>query len=269
MAGDNSKKKTAGENKLSRRAFVTGSGTALVGGAIGAAAIVAASQEAEAAQQQKASYPRSTKYLVYDSRGCAGCLGCMLACSMVHDGETSLSRARIQVHRAVLKKYPLDIHQNVCRQCPVPLCVDNCPTGACHVSAENGNVRMIDEAKCIGCQTCLNSCPQIPHRIIWNPVKKKCTKCDMCVNTPYYNKKGGPNGAQACVEACPANSLRVVDEMPEQADLRGGGDQSRGYDRNLQPPRKPFGGFGPPPEGKPKGGGGPDAKTPPPAAKKP
>ena len=239
MAGDNSKTNEAGEKKLSRRAFVVGSGTALVGGAVGAAVAVTTTEEAKAAQQQKASYPRSTRYLVYDSRGCAGCLGCMLACSLVHDGATSLSLARIQVHRAVLKKYPLDIHQNICRQCPVPLCVDNCPTGACHVSTENGNVRMIDEAKCVGCQMCLNSCPQLPHRIIWNPAKKKATKCDMCVNTPYYNKKGGPDGSQACVEACPANSLKVVDEMPDQADLRGSGDQSRGYDRNLQPPPKP------------------------------
>jgi Fe-S-cluster-containing hydrogenase component 2 len=188
----------------------------------------------------------------------------------------------------VLNKYPSDIYQNVCRQCPVPLCVENCPTGACHVSAENGNVRMIDEAKCIGCQMCLNSCPHRPHRIIWNKAKNKCTKCDMCVNTPYYNKKGGPDGAQACVEACPANSLRVVDEMPEQADLRGSGDQTRGYDRNLQPPPKPGGfGFGPPkakaggeaPGAKPGApggniifkpetggpGGAPDSKTPPPA----
>jgi len=232
MAGDNDKRNTAGEKKLSRRAFVARSGTALAGGAIGAAVAATTAPEADAAQQQKASYPLSTKYLVYDSRNCAGCISCMLACSLVHEGATSLSLSRIQVHRAVLNTYPTDIIHNICRQCPTPLCVNGCPTGACHVSAENGNVRMIDETKCIGCQTCLNSCPQLPHRIIWDPEKKKCTKCDLCVNTPYYNKKGGPGGSQACVDACPANSLKVVDELPEQADLRG-------YDRNLMPPQNP------------------------------
>ena len=279
MAGNKSKTNAAGEKKFSRRDFVVGGGTALAGGALGAAAAITGTREADAAQQ-KTNYPRSSKYLVHDSRGCAGCLGCMLACSLVHDGATSLSLSRIQVHRAVLKKYPLDIRQNVCRQCPVPLCVENCPTGACHVSAENGNVRMIDEAKCVGCQTCVASCPQLPHRVIWNPATRKATKCDLCVNTPYYNKKGGPNGAQACVEACPANSLKVVDEMPDQADLRGGGAQDRGYDRNLQPPPKPkgappggaggagggaarVGGAGAPggaPGAKPGGGGAPGAK---------
>ena len=257
MAGDNSKKtNTAEEKKFSRRSFVAGSGAALVGGAIGA---VTATQKAEAAQTQKASYPRSTKYLVYDSRYCAGCLACMTSCSLVHEGATSLSLSRIQVHRAFLSKYPSDLHQNVCRQCPIPLCVENCPTGACHVSAENGNVRMIDEAKCVGCQTCVNSCPHRPHRIIWDSAKKKATKCDMCFNTPFYNKKGGVDGTQACVEFCPNGSIKIVDEMPDQADLRGGGE--RGYDRNLQPPPKPKGAFGPPPgakppDGKPAGGPG-------------
>jgi protein NrfC len=251
MAGDNSKKKTGDEKKLSRRAFVAGSGAALAGGVIGAATAATAAQGT--AQTQKSSYPRSTRYLVYDSRFCAGCLSCMMSCSQVHDGVSSLSLSRIQVHRAFLSKYPSDLHQNVCRQCPTPLCVDNCPTGACYVNAQNGNVRMIDEGKCIGCQMCLNSCPQLPHRIIWDPAKKKCTKCDMCLNTPYYNKKGGVDGTQACVEFCPNGSLRVVDEMPEQADLRGSGN--RGYDRNLQPPPKP----------KTAPGAKPDAKTPPPA----
>ncbi|MDR0843302.1 MAG: 4Fe-4S dicluster domain-containing protein [Acidobacteriota bacterium] len=259
MAGNDNQTNTEQKKKFSRRAFVVGSGTALAGGALGAVAVSA--QGTEAPTQQKAIYPRATKYLVYDSRHCAGCLGCMLACSLVHEGATSLSLSRIQVHRSVLSKYPADLKQNVCRQCPDPLCVDNCPTGACHISLENGNIRMIDEAKCIGCQTCIASCPQLPHRTIWNPVKKKATKCDLCTNTPFYNKKGGPGGTQACVEICPANALKIVDEMPDQADATG-------YDRNLQPPPKPFGGFGgAKPKGKAAPGAKPDAKTPPPAAK--
>ena len=120
---------------------------------------------------------------------------------------------------------------NVCKQCPTPLCVKNCPTGACHISAENGNIRMIDAEKCIGCKTCIKICPHTPHRTIWNPKTEKATKCDLCTNTPFFNKKGGVDGAQACVEACPANALKVVTELPS--------DRSGGYDRNLQPREKP------------------------------
>ena len=61
----------------------------------------------------------------------------------------------------------------------------------------------------------------------------------MCTDTPYYNKKGGVNGSQACVEACVANALKVVTELPDQTDTNG-------YDRNLQPPRKPMPNFGRP-----------------------
>ena len=222
-------KKNLGK-KYSRRDFVVGSGTALAGGALAAytpAATLAAPKTA------KSPYPLSTGYLVYDSRRCAGCQSCMLACSLVHEGETSTSLSRIQVSRAVLTRYPYDIQISVCRQCPEPLCVKNCPTGACHVSAANGNVRMIDAEKCIGCQA-LSQSLSASSRIapIWNPATKKSTKCDLCANTPYFSKKGGPSGNQACVTTCPMGALKLVAELPSQADISG-------YDVNLAPPTPP------------------------------
>lgn len=218
----------AAKKKFSRRDFVVGSGTVIASGALAAVTPKAATAATAATES---TYPLSTMYLVHDSKHCAGCYGCMIACSLAHEGESNLSLSRIQIHRAVLAEYPLDITQNVCRQCPTPLCVANCPTGAAHVSTENGNIRMIDKGKCIGCQTCMKSCPFIPHRPIWNAKAKKATKCDMCVDTPYYNKKGGPGGTQACVEVCPANAVKLVAELPAQMDISG-------YDRDLQPPRK-------------------------------
>jgi protein NrfC len=214
------------KKKFSRRDFVVGSGTALAGGAL---AVVTAGAAEPPAKKKASDYPLSKKYLVYDSRHCEGCMSCMFACSMVHEGVSSLSLSRIQVSRAVLTKYPLDIQINVCRQCPEPMCVENCPTGACHVSAENGNVRMIDSEKCIGCGECLQSCPHTPHRTIWNSSAKKSTKCDLCVHTPYFQKKGGPFESQACVSTCPAGALKLVAELPSQAD-------ESGYDFNFAPP---------------------------------
>jgi len=213
----------AKEKKVSRRAFVVGSGTALAGGAL----TVVSPNTATAATGE--DYPKSGHYLVYDSKHCSGCYGCMTACSLSHEGEINFSLSRIQMHRAVLDEYPFDIQIHVCRQCPDPLCVSNCPTGAAHVSAENGNIRMINKEKCIGCKTCIKSCPFIPHRPVWNHITNKATKCDLCVDTPFFNKQGGPGAQQACVEACPSNALMVVTELPSQVDISG-------YDRNLQPP---------------------------------
>lgn len=215
----------AENKKFSRRDFLTIGGTALAGGALA----VYSPRKAEAKEEKE--YPLSTRYLVYDSKHCAGCYGCMIACSLVHEGQVNLSLSRIQVHRALLEEYPKDIQHNVCRQCTEPLCVKYCPTGACHVSVKNGNIRMIDAKKCIGCKTCIRSCPVIPHRPIWNQLTQKATKCDMCTDTPYFNKKGGVNGVQACVEACPVHALKVVTELPDQTDIDG-------YDLDLQPPRK-------------------------------
>jgi protein NrfC len=225
MAGD---KKTE-KKKFTRRDFVAGGGTIIAAGALTA---VAPETIAAATKTGKNEYPLSTGYLVYDSRHCSGCQSCMLTCSLVHDGEASTSRSRIQIARNVFNPYPQDIQIFVCRQCPEPMCVKHCPTGACHVSASNGNVRMIQAEKCIGCKTCIKECPYIPHRTVFNVAANKSTKCDLCANAPYFSKKGGPSGAQACVTSCPAGALKLIDSLPSQMD-------NSGYDLNLAPPSKP------------------------------
>lgn len=231
MTGDQKTgNKEAAGKKYSRRRFVAGGGVLLAGGALGSCT----ADTAAAAPAQITDYAPSSAYLVYDSRQCAGCQSCMLACSLVHEGEASLSLARIQVSRSVLTRYPYDIQIAVCRQCPEPLCVANCPTGACHIDASNGNVRRTDESKCIGCQTCLKSCPFAPHRTIWKPAANKATKCDLCTDSPYFSKPGGASGQQACVVTCPMGALKVVHELPSQIDIAG-------YDVDLAPPPPPAG----------------------------
>jgi protein NrfC len=227
--------KAGGENKkVLRRDFLVGSGAAIAAGAIGVCAESAAAL-AQTTTSAKPSYAASTGYIVYDSRLCFGCQSCMFACSMTHEGEANPSLSRIQIIRDApsFTKYPYDVVMSVCRQCVSPLCVQNCPTGACHVDEAKGNVRMIDQSKCVGCKRCINSCPQRPHRTVWNPVKKKSTKCDLCSDAPFWSQQGGPGGKQACVEICPAKALKLVKEAPSQLDVAG-------YDVNLAPPPKTF-----------------------------
>lgn len=215
------------EKKIARREFLTGSGAVIAAGALG----VCAPQPAEGAS---VAYLPSTGYIVYDSRLCLGCQSCMFACSLTHEGEANPALSRIQIIRDApsFTKYPYDIVMSVCRQCVSPLCVQNCPTGACHVDEANGNVRRIDQSKCIGCQRCITACPQRPHRTVWNPVKMKSTKCDLCIDAPFWGKKGGPSGTQACIETCTAKALKLVKEAPSQTDVSG-------YDVNLAPPPSP------------------------------
>ena len=246
-------KKTQGK-KYSRRDFVVGGGTVLAGGALAAYAPATTSAATKAARN---AYAPSTGYLVYDSRRCSGCQSCMVACSLVHEGVAGTSLSRIQVSRAILASYPYDIQISVCRQCPEPMCVQSCPAGACHVSAANGNIRMIDAAKCTGCGECLKACPHSPHRTVWNPASNKAAKCDLCANAPYFSKKGGPAGSQACITTCPMGALKLVAALPSQTDIGG-------YDVNLAPPPQPKAS----PGGPPPTGAGPAAAKPVTAAPK-
>jgi protein NrfC len=219
------------KRRVLRRDFLVGSGAAIAVGALDVCAPNSAAALAQTTPVSKPSYAPSTGYIVYDSRLCLGCQSCMFACSMTHEGEANPSLSRIQIIRDApsFTKYPYDVVMSVCRQCVSPLCVENCPTGACHVDEANGKIRMIEQSKCIGCRRCINSCPQRPHRTVWNPVKKKSTKCDLCANAPFWSKQGGPSGNQACVESCPAKALKLVKEAPSQMDVAG-------YDVDLAPP---------------------------------
>jgi protein NrfC len=230
-----------------RRDFLVGSGTAIAASALSVCApeSTSAALAQTSTQAAKPSYEASTGYIVYDSRLCLGCQSCMFACALTHEGEANPSLSRIQIIRDApsFTKYPYDVVMSVCRQCVSPLCVQNCPVGACHVDAANGNIRRIDQSKCIGCQMCIQSCPQKPHRTVWNPVKMKSTKCDLCADAPYWSQKGGPSGKQACVETCAAKALKLVAEAPSQLD-------NTGYDVNLAPPAKAFPKMAPKPAAK-------------------
>jgi len=219
-----SKVEASEKKKYSRRDFLAISGTVVAADLLMTATPGIKGATAEAYQ---GSYPESRGYLVYDSKKCIGCTTCMLSCSTVHYGEQSLSLARIQIIQDSWGKFPEDLQVAPCRQCVTPPCVIHCPVDAAYVDTENGNVRRIDEEKCIGCGACLEMCPQQPHRTVWNHKKGKSSKCDLCIDTPYWNEKGGIGGKQACVESCPVKAIRFVQETPDQTEKNG-------YDVNLR-----------------------------------
>ena len=193
----------SGSNKsITRRDFMKYTGIVIIG--VGCGGIAGAESTGIAPSQG---------YLVVDTKKCQGCLTCMLACSLAHDGEANLSLARIQVLQNPFEKFPDDISQQQCRQCKEPACVAVCPTGALHVDAENGNVRTVDSSKCIGCKACVQACPYDPGRSIWNFVESHAQKCDLCGNTPHWSEQGGVKGKQACVEMCPMKAIAFREKI--------------------------------------------------------
>jgi protein NrfC len=224
----NRSEEVAAKKKYSRRDFLVTGGTVVAVDALIVNTPMAAAATASPAPAAKGvSYPESKGYLVYDSKKCCGCTTCMLSCSLTHYGVQSLSLSRIQIMQDSFGKFPNDIKMAPCRQCVTPVCVQNCPVGAAFVDTKNGNVRRIDSKKCIGCKKCLEMCPQQPHRTVWNHVEGKSSKCDLCLDTPYWSEKGGPAGKQACVESCPMKAIKFVAVTPDQTETDG-------YDVNLR-----------------------------------
>jgi len=181
-----------------------------------------------------AAVPVSGGYLLVDTKKCQGCLSCMLACSLVHEGEENLSLARIQIIQNPFESFPDDLTIEQCRQCVDPACVTACPTKALTVDAERGNVRLVDKTKCIGCGACVQACPYMPSRPVMAPDDEfggalKSRKCDLCAEAPYHwdEAGGGINGKQACVEVCPVKAIKFTREIPVQ---EGDG----GYKVNLR-----------------------------------
>ena len=217
---------------LSRRDFLKVSKNAAFG-----AVVVGAFHELIWLDDAIAAIPASGGYLLVDMRKCQGCMTCMLACSLVHEGRENLSLARIQVLQDSFQRFPNDVTLAQCRQCVEPACVEACPTQALHVDRENGNIRRVDGEKCIGCKSCIKACPHTPSRAVWDSEGERAQICDVCSHTPFWNETGGPDGKQACVEVCPVGAIRFTKDIPVQegekgynVNLSGEGWRKLGYD---------------------------------------
>ena len=220
---DDSQNKSS--DKISRRQFILGVGA--IGLAAAAGSNLVLSRDLLAIPN---SIPDSEGFLLVDLKKCQGCGTCMMACALAHTGLASYSLSRIQIQQDSFANWPDDVSMAICRQCQDAPCVAVCPvrpTRANKPNFQQGNVRMIDQNLCIGCKLCLTRCPYTPSRIQWNPYLQKSQKCDLCVDTPYMEEKGGPGGTQACVKVCPVNAISYTTNMPDQ-----GSEES--YNVNLR-----------------------------------
>ena len=191
---------------VSRRAFMKYSGMAVIGWCI-------IGCEIDETGKKTATWG----FLLVDMKKCQGCMSCMLACSLVHEGEENLSLSRIQIQQDPYGKYPDDVTIVQCRQCVEPACLAVCPTGALHRDPEFGNVTTVDIEKCIGCKSCINACSYTPGRAIWNAEEKHSQKCDLCASAPHWYEAGGPDGKKACVEVCSLGAIQFTKVIPDQS----------------------------------------------------
>ena len=127
--------------------------------------------------------------LVVDKERCHGCQSCMVACSLVHEGQVIPSLARIHI---VLDPFSGDHLIRYCHQCRKAPCAEGCPQGAIY-QVEEGSYWVVDQDLCTGCGVCVEACPF--EAIVLLGALDMALKCDTCEGQP------------ACVESCPTGAL--------------------------------------------------------------
>lgn len=148
----------------------------------------------------------------FDGMRCTGCKTCVLACKDKNDLPNDINFRNVQEYgggtwtqdaAGCWTSDAFTYHLSVaCNHCDMPICMANCPQGAIEKDDATGEVRS-DPEKCIGCGTCVNSCPYGAPKI--DTEKMKSVKCNMCADRVAEGKQ------PICVEACPLRALDFGD----------------------------------------------------------
>ena len=143
----------------------------------------------------------------FDQTRCTGCRVCQIACKdrLGLEAAGPLPRRVTTFETGTFPNARL-YHLSVgCNHCDSPACVANCPTGAMH--QDESGVVLHDDELCIGCKTCMNSCPyEAPQ---YAEDQDLIIKCDSCKAL----RDAGLN--PVCVDACMMRALDFgdVDEL--------------------------------------------------------
>ncbi|MEC4273251.1 4Fe-4S dicluster domain-containing protein [Adlercreutzia sp. R25] len=155
----------------------------------------------------------------FDEAKCMGCRSCQVACKDRNNLPVGqLFRHMISYETGTYPDVKVFHQAKTCNHCASAACVANCPTGAMQY-ADDGAVVHDDEV-CIGCGTCVNSCPyEVP---LLDEAESIARKCDSCKAL----RDAGMN--PVCVDACPMRCL----DFGEIGDLKakyGDFDAKRPY----------------------------------------
>ena len=138
---------------------------------------------------------------------CLGCHLCEFYCAYANSDADDIVKA-FKLNKAATPRIQVEEGGDVnfavsCRHCKDPQCVNNCITGA--LSVHNGVIE-IDGSRCVGCYTCVLSCPYGCIVIDEKNGGKTITKCELCTRNSH--------GEPMCVKNC-INSAIVFEERGE------------------------------------------------------
>jgi len=149
---------------------------------------------------------------------CVSCGACAVACMDQNDIELRQQlpfRSVFNLERDAGGAVRFSHLSLACMHCAGAPCITACPS-ACLRKDEETYLTVFDTTNCIGCHSCAMACPYgVPS---FGP-DGKMVKCDGC----FARVRMGM--LPACVKACPADALKLVDldapeEIPPERSLR-------------------------------------------------
>jgi len=143
---------------------------------------------------------------------CVGCYACVVACmdqnDVVPDGGDFMWRSVATLS----EKGKIQYASMGCMHCDDAPCIIACPTGALYRD-EKTHMVGYDKSKCIGCHSCVMSCPFGAPKFDCDGKMEKCDGCRIRVENGLI---------PACVRICPTKALKydTVENIEKAKKLR-------------------------------------------------
>ena len=135
------------------------------------------------------------KRVYVNEQWCLGCHLCEYNCAFANSGKKDMASALrdIKIRPNIRVETDGKIFFAVsCRHCDEPFCVTNCISGP--LTKKDGIIS-IDKEKCVGCYTCVLSCP---YGCITPTELGVMQKCELCTVN---------GGVPQCVDGCPNKAI--------------------------------------------------------------
>ena len=137
------------------------------------------------------------KRIYVNEEWCLGCRLCEYYCAYANSGIADMAFAlkgkeifpRVKVEGDGEITFAVS-----CRHCVNPACITACISGALSKGADGAVV--VDKTKCVGCGSCVMTCPYGAIEISENHV---ATKCELCLNNSF--------GKPQCALHCPNGAI--------------------------------------------------------------
>ncbi|MCL1847336.1 MAG: 4Fe-4S dicluster domain-containing protein [Coriobacteriia bacterium] len=134
----------------------------------------------------------------FDTEECIGCRTCQVACQDRNNLEVGIVFRGVGSFESGNYPNAVIYHYSAsCNHCETPACVANCPTGAMQKDAGGEGTIQHDDELCIGCETCVNTCPYKVPVLLASGITGKCDACK-----PFRDAGLNPVCVDACVMRC-------------------------------------------------------------------